>query len=73
MRSIKRSAYSFAGLGKNGAPKHVEKVDSISDPDPISVEPTLAVYPLKKWYAAASLDNNETGAVSYTHLRAHET
>ena len=47
-RLIKRSAYSFAGLGKNGAPKQVEKVDSISTLEPTSVDPTFAVYPLKK-------------------------
>ena len=45
---IKRSAYSLAGLGKKGAPKQVEKVDSISALEPTSVEPTFAVYPLKK-------------------------
>ena len=50
-----------AGRGKNGAPKQVEKVDSISEDDPISVEPTFAVYPLKKWYAAASLESIDTG------------
>ena len=48
IRLIRSSAYSFAGLGKNGAPKQVEKVDSISELEPTSVEPTFAVYPLKK-------------------------
>lgn len=32
-----------AGLGKNGAPKHVENVDSIAEVDPTSVDPILAV------------------------------
>ena len=45
---INKSAYTPAGLGKKGAPKHVEKVDSIAESDPISVDPTLAVYPLRK-------------------------
>ena len=40
---INKSAYIFAGLGKKGAPKQVEKVDAISDAEPISVEPTFAV------------------------------
>ena len=40
---IKRSAYTPAGRGKNGAPKQVEKVKSIDFDAPISVEPTLAV------------------------------
>ena len=40
---ISRSAYSPAGLGKNGAPKQVEKVDSIDELEPISVDPTFAV------------------------------
>ena len=48
IRSIKSSAYTLAGLGKNGAPKQVEKVDSMSESDPTSVEPTFAVYPLRK-------------------------
>ena len=45
---IKRSAYTPAGLGKNGAPKQVENVVPIDSVDPTSVDPTLAVYPLRK-------------------------
>ena len=45
---MSKSAYSLAGLGKNGAPKQVENVKSMDLVLPISVEPTLAVYPLKK-------------------------
>ena len=40
---IKRSAYTPAGLGKNGAPKHVEKVVPIDSVEPTSVDPTFAV------------------------------
>ena len=40
---IKRSAYTPAGLGKKGAPKHVENVVPIDSVDPTSVEPTFAV------------------------------
>jgi hypothetical protein len=45
---INRSAYTPAGLGKNGAPKQVEKVEPIDSVEPTSVEPTFAVYPLRK-------------------------
>jgi hypothetical protein len=40
---IKRSAYTPAGLGKKGAPKHVENVVPMDSVEPTSVEPTLAV------------------------------
>jgi len=44
-----------------GAPKQAEKVGWMPAFAPTSVEPTLAVYPLRKWNAAASLDRMETG------------
>ena len=43
IRFINKSAQTPAGLGKKGAPKQVEKVDSIADVEPTSVEPTFAV------------------------------
>ena len=42
-RFISSSAYTPAGLGKNGAPKQVENVAAISPSTPASVEPTFAV------------------------------